>query len=147
MDKIRIYLDLCCYNRPYDDQDFLSICLETQAKLKIQQDIKDGLLHLVWSTMIDYENSCNPDWVIAQEIFRWRERATVIIRQTEAVVKKAIHFKEFGVHNKDAIHLACALAGRALYFITTDKGILKKNSAIQDIIIINPIDFIRIMED
>ena len=34
--KMRIYLDNCCFNRPYDDQSQLRISLETQAKLYIQ---------------------------------------------------------------------------------------------------------------
>ena len=29
--KLRIYLDNCCFNRPYDDQSQLRISLETQA--------------------------------------------------------------------------------------------------------------------
>ena len=58
MDKI--YLDNCCYNRPYDDQSQLKIQLETQAKLKIQHDIKQGDYKLVWSYVMEYENSNNP---------------------------------------------------------------------------------------
>jgi len=147
LDNIRIYLDLCCYNRPYDDQDFFPVYLETQAKLKIQQGIKDELFTLVWSTMIDYENNYNTDKVISQEIFRWRERARIIIHQSNAVIEKALHFQKIGIHSKDAVHLACAVAGNALYFITTDKGILKKNYFINEIRIINPADFIKIMEE
>lgn len=33
---MRVYLDNCCYNRPYDDQSQLKISMETQAKLNIQ---------------------------------------------------------------------------------------------------------------
>ena len=29
---LRIYLDNCCYNRPYDDQNQLRIELETKSK-------------------------------------------------------------------------------------------------------------------
>ena len=36
MSKVKIYLDNCCYNRPYDDQNQLKIELETKAKLYIQ---------------------------------------------------------------------------------------------------------------
>ena len=32
----RIYLDNCCFNRPYDDQTQLNIYLETQAKLHVK---------------------------------------------------------------------------------------------------------------
>ncbi len=33
---MRIYLDNCCYNRPYDDLSQLTVSLEAQAKLFIQ---------------------------------------------------------------------------------------------------------------
>jgi len=33
---MKIYLDNCCFNRPYDDQDLLRIRIETEVKLEIQ---------------------------------------------------------------------------------------------------------------
>jgi len=33
MKKYRLYLDNCCFNRPYDDQTFLLVQLETEAKI------------------------------------------------------------------------------------------------------------------
>lgn len=39
MNKTRIYLDSCCYNRPHDDQSFKAISLEAEAKLYIQDNI------------------------------------------------------------------------------------------------------------
>lgn len=53
---MKIYLDNCCYNRPFDDQSQLKIHLETQAKLYIQAKIKEGVYDLVWSYILDYEN-------------------------------------------------------------------------------------------
>lgn len=49
--SMRIYMDLCCFNRPYDDQGQTRIRLETEAKLVIQQKIWDGECQLVWSAM------------------------------------------------------------------------------------------------
>lgn len=40
---MRIYLDMCCYNRPYDDQSQLKVALETQSKLHIQHLIEDRI--------------------------------------------------------------------------------------------------------
>ena len=40
----RIYLDNCCYYRPFDDQKQIAVYLETQAKLHIQKLIKEGKL-------------------------------------------------------------------------------------------------------
>ena len=36
MQKIRVYLDNCAYNRPYDNQNDINIRLESEAKLFIQ---------------------------------------------------------------------------------------------------------------
>ena len=35
-----VYLDNCSYNRPYDDQSQMRIHLETQAKIHIQDMIR-----------------------------------------------------------------------------------------------------------
>ena len=57
---MKIYLDNCCYNRPFDDQTQIKIHLETVAKLHIQNQIKRGFYNLVWSYILDYENKNNP---------------------------------------------------------------------------------------
>lgn len=57
---MKIYLDNCCYNRPYDDQKQIKIFIETQAKLYIQKLIADGAVDLVYSYMSRYENAQNP---------------------------------------------------------------------------------------
>ncbi len=46
---MRVYLDNCCFNRPFDDQRHLRIRLETEAKLRIQEVIREGGLQLAWS--------------------------------------------------------------------------------------------------
>lgn len=43
-----IYLDMCCFNRPYDDQPQSRIRIETEAKVVIQQKIKDAECELLW---------------------------------------------------------------------------------------------------
>ena len=41
---MRLYLDNCCFNRPYDSQSSIKVNLETRAKLHIQEEIKKALL-------------------------------------------------------------------------------------------------------
>ena len=50
-----------------------------------------------------------------------------------------------GIHSKDAMHISCALESMCEYFITTDVGLINKK--IDNIQIINPIDFVRIVEE
>ena len=58
--KLRIYLDNCCFNRPFDSQDELKVYLETQAKLFIQTLIKSSKVELASSYVLLFENSRNP---------------------------------------------------------------------------------------
>lgn len=46
---MRIYLDNCCFNRPFDDQSELKIRLESEAKLFIQAKISTNQTELAWS--------------------------------------------------------------------------------------------------
>jgi len=69
---IKIYLDMCCYNRPYDTQAAARIKLETEAKLYIQNAVLDGKLILVWSFILDYENSANPYPDHREAIAEWK---------------------------------------------------------------------------
>jgi len=58
---MKIYLDHCTYNRPFDDQNNIKNQLETSAKLCIQDQIRQGKYDLVWSYMSDFENANNPN--------------------------------------------------------------------------------------
>ena len=55
-----VYLDNCCFNRPFDDQLHPLVKLETESKILIQKEIANGKLNLVWSFMLHYKNSVNP---------------------------------------------------------------------------------------
>jgi hypothetical protein len=44
--KKRIYLDNCCFNRPYDNQASLNVHLEAQAKIFIQNEILKNIFAL-----------------------------------------------------------------------------------------------------
>jgi hypothetical protein len=56
---VKIYLDNCCYNRPFDDQEQDIVRLETEAKLIIQDRIRAGKYSLVWSFILNAENDEN----------------------------------------------------------------------------------------
>jgi len=46
---MRVYLDNCCFNRPFDDKSQIRVKLEAEAKLYIQEEIRLGKLELIWS--------------------------------------------------------------------------------------------------
>lgn len=144
---MKIYLDNCCFNRPYDNQDHLSIKLETEAKLCIQEMIKEKKLLLIWSFMLDYENSANPGTSKRDSIYEWHNYSSDYVSFKEDILRLSQKIAALGFGKKDSIHLSCAITGKSEYFITVDNGILYRNNSISDIKIIDPISFIRIMEE
>ena len=76
--KIKLYLDNCCFNRPFDDQSQIRIRLEAEAKLKIQEEIRSGTFQLIWSYILDYENNKNPFIERKQRIKKWKSYAMTI---------------------------------------------------------------------
>jgi predicted nucleic acid-binding protein len=139
---MKVYLDNCCFNRPFDDQKQLRIRLETQAKLAIQEMIKNEVLQLAWSFMMDYENSKNTNNSRQFEINKWANIAIEYNIGDDNVLGTAKDFQNIGIKKKDSLHLGCAVDSKCEYFITTDDGILKKSNVVKLISIINPVDFI-----
>ena len=146
-DIVRVYLDNCCYNRPFDNQNFLRISLETQAKLYIQKLIRDKKVELATSYMLRFENSKNPFETKRQTIENFcRSNRTVHIDASRAaeVRQEAAEMIKNGVKAKDACHVASAILAGCDYFISTDDKLLKHKS--EKITMLNPVDFIRICE-
>jgi predicted nucleic acid-binding protein len=143
-----IYLDNCCFNRPYDTQASGIIKLETEAKLTIQQAISDRKIDLAWSFILDFENNANPYPDHKEAIAEWKALASVQILALETIKIHANQLvKELGIQAKDALHLASSIEAQCQYFITTDKRLLKKAKMLTDICALNPIDFIFILEE
>ena len=139
---MRLYLDNCCFNRPFDDQSTLTIRLETEEKLHIQNAIRAGQYTLSWSYILDYENTANPLEERRIEIRRWEELADSFVAETPAILAAMKELVTVGIKPLDALHIACAQALECQYFLTVDKGILKKAASVVQIQILNPIDFV-----
>jgi predicted nucleic acid-binding protein len=145
MRKLKIYLDNCCYNRPFDDQSQMKIRLESEAKLYIQAGIRSRKYSLAWSYVLNIENDNNPYEEKRNAIAPWEKIADEYCLPTDDIELAAREFMEFGLRAKDALHVACAIKTGCDYLITADKGMM--NKGITKIKIINPIDFIRETED
>ena len=141
---IKIYLDNCCYNRPFDNQNQMKIFMESQAKLYIQSQIRDEVYELVWSYVLEYENAKNPYIDKREAIAPWRNIADEnVSEENEAISQYAENLTSYGIKTYDALHIACAVYAKCDYYITTDTKLLK--TKLKEIKIVNPIDFI--MED
>jgi predicted nucleic acid-binding protein len=148
MAKIKVYLDNCAYNRPFDDQRQMRIFLEAQAKLYIQRLITNNKLVLACSYISLYENKDNPHEERYFSIANFLDNASLFVDydKAEKVESKAALIMESHIKNKDAIHIACAIEAGCDYFITTDDSLIKKYTG-NEILICNPVDFIKILEE
>ena len=139
--KNRIYLDNCCFNRPYDDQANLNVHLEAEAKIFIQNEVLKKTYELVWSFMMDYEISSNPFFDRKLAFLKWKNIAVIDVDPIEKILIKGKELNKKAIKRKDALHIACAIEAECEYFLTTDKKIINKN--ISEIKLINPLDFIQ----
>lgn len=140
---MNIYLDNCCFNRPFDDQSQIRIKLESEAKLKIQDEIKEGTFKLIWSYILQSENEANPFDERRKSIGVWKKYASMDISEGPSILEKGSELIQLGLRTKDALHIACAIEAECEYFLTTDDKILNKNSSIMELTITDPIGFVR----
>ena len=145
---MRIYLDNCCYNRPYDRTHQLIVELEARAKLEIQISIQEGKFQLVSSEVLLYEIQKHPIEMTRNAILSFvYENASYHVgpARNSEIDRDARIIMRQGIHYKDACHVAAAIYAKCDYFLTTDKRLLKYKS--NQILMRNPIDFIREMEE
>lgn len=141
---MKVYLDNCCYNRPYDDQSQLRISLEADAKLYIQEQIKNHKLDLVTSYILMYENSNNPHDNKRETIKSFIEDySSVHVTESNesSVLEISMEIMKSGIKAMDARHMACAIIAHVDYFITTDDRVLKYND--NRIKVISPLLYIE----
>ena len=144
---IKIYLDNCCYNRPYDNQSYLRISLEAQAKLFVQHLIRVGKLELVTSYVLEYENSRNPHISRRNTIEDFFQNASAYIgaERNNEILVLAKQIQASGIKTADACHIACAELSECDYFLTTDDRVLKYKT--DKVTIVNPVQFIQILAE
>ena len=139
---MRVYLDNCCYNRPFDEQAQLRVVLETLAKLNIQQQMRDGVLEYVWSSVLDFEISKSRFLDRSLQIMPWAKGAVINVQIDDSIRFRAKEFEANGLKAMDALHVACAEAAEYDWFFTTDRGILKKARNLTSMRVANPVEFI-----
>ena len=144
---MRIYLDMCCFNRPYDDQTQSRIHLETEAKLLLQQKVRNKECELVWSSVLDFECNNNPFAERRHAILQWRLLCGPVVMASESIIAEAKTLEAHGIATFDALHVACAVAGQAHVVVTTDDKLIKKMRKIGSLPTLLPGEAIAFVEN
>ena len=144
---MRVYLDNCCYNRPFDEQTQLKVRLETEAKLRVQAMMRNGEVEYVWSDILSQEVFDNPFPHRREKILEWRHGAVCTVEITTDVIADADGLAEKGLKAADALHVASAAAVDCDCFITTDIRLLRRVRQFKVTRILNPMEFLLEVED
>jgi predicted nucleic acid-binding protein len=121
-----IYLDVCCLNRPFDDQTQDRIHLEAEAILSILNHSRTAGWSVIGSDAIDYEILKMPDNDKRLMVQILSTVHDAHVRVDAGVEKRALELKRLGLKPLDALHVACAEKGKAEILLTTDDNLLSK---------------------
>lgn len=132
MGIMRIYLDTCCLNRPFDDQTQARIRLESEAVLVVLAHIEKGDWEWVGSDVLMDEIEQMPDMLKQARVKLLASfvRQTIRVSDKEAQRARELHREGFQVF--DALHLACAESAKADVFLSTDDRLLKIAKQVSD---------------
>ncbi len=123
--SVLIYLDVCCLNRPFDDQTQERVRLESEAILLILGRCQRGEWQLVGSEAIALEINQTQDTERKSQLRAFADSATLQVTVNEAIEVRAGVFLQQGLRTFDALHLACAEASRATALLTTDDRLVR----------------------
>lgn len=143
---IRVYLDNCVLNRPFDDQSQERIRLETEAIVLLLARIERREWIWLGSQAVEIEIDKTPDTEQRSRLRRVVEFAGSIIAIGEKELKRANELQAAGFVGFDAVHLACAESGKADVFLTTDDQLLnlaKRLAKELQVRVENPLDWMK----
>jgi len=145
---MRIYLDMCSIHRPLDDQSQVRIRLEAEAVLSLLALCESGVAELIGSDALRFETERNPNPVRRQYAEAVLEQTVDSVAASEFVEQLARRYATAGIKPLDALHLACAVAGDADYFCTTDDKLLRRGKTVdtQATRVVSPLELIGEIE-
>lgn len=129
---MNIYLDNCCYNRPFDDQTQERIHLESEAILAILQQSQSGKYKIIGSDVLELEIERMHDIVKKQRVKDLYKVSNTHILYTKEIKERS---KEIMSQSKiktfDSLHIATAEASKADVMLTTDDKLEKMAQKLQ----------------
>ena len=126
MEKLKLYLDSCCFNRPFDDLSQDKVRLECEAVLTIINKCESGVWDIFRSDVLEDELDRATNLVKKQKVFKLYSSMPLYIEITDEIVSRAKEFQKLNVKAFDSLHLASAEYGCADVLLTTDKKFLNR---------------------
>ena len=120
---MRIYLDVCCLGRVFEEDEQPRIRAERAAV----ESILESEIQIVTSDAVAYEIARDPDE-------ERRDAKTILddeirdetVKLTDSIKARAKQLGALGFGGLDALHIACAESARCDWLLTTDDRMLKR---------------------
>ncbi len=141
---LKIYLDNCCYNRPFDDLKQEKINLESEAVKSIINEYCNNKIKIYTSDVLLLEINNIKDVLKRQKILEVYKKLNLEnISFSSEIIKRAYEIREYNIKNMDSLHIAIAESSNIDYFITTDKLLINSSKRGNlKVKVINPIEFV-----
>ena len=110
---MKLYLDACCYNRPFDDQRQDRVHLEAEAVHAILRRVQAGTWELLGSDVLHLELTQLPDEIRRERVLELVPPFAECIVTSLKEEQRAVQLIECGIKAVDALHVACAEAAGA----------------------------------
>ena len=131
MYKPKIYLDSCCFNRPFDDLSQDKVRFECEAVLEILNNCVTGVWDVFRSDVLDDEIDKIANFVKKQQVLMLYSSTTIYVPLTDEIVHRAKDTLQISnIKPFDALHLASAEYGNASVLLTTDKKFINQATVI-----------------
>lgn len=123
---MRLYLDACCFNRPFDDPGIDRNHLEAEAIVAILSHVQQGEWLLIGSSVLDMELSAGRDNIRRQAVLGMAGVSAESIEVGQAEYDRSIDLVRLGFRRMDSLHVACAESAACDVLLTTDDQFLRK---------------------
>jgi predicted nucleic acid-binding protein len=142
---MRVYLDLCCLKRPFDDQSQPRIHLESEAVLALVGAPAEKV-ECLRGAALDLENDQNPLAQRAAKVRLWLEALPLRDVPPAPLADRTKELIALGLKNFDALHVASAEALGADALSTCDDRFLaaaRRHASLLKVRVVNPVDLAR----
>lgn len=140
---MKIYLDNCCYNRPFDDQTQERIHLESEVILIILQRGQSGIYKIMGSDILKIEIERMHDMTKQQRVKELYQISTMHIPYTKEIKTRTKEImKQSRIQTFVSLHIASAEAGEVDVMLTTDDKLEKMAEKLDlKVKVMNPLRF------
>ena len=123
---MRVYLDCCSLQRPFDDRSQPRIAVEAEAVLVILALCESHQMGLISSETLLFEIGRIPDQTREEDALAILKLSKETVEPTAEVEALARRLSASGLKPLDALHLASASTAKADCFCTCDDKLLRK---------------------